>query len=105
MLDAALFESIAEESPDGIVLLGVDGLIQFWNRTAEAMFGHHRSHAIGQRLHDLILRNERDEGRAEAWRSSSADTSFDTIARCADGSLLYVNVASRHLHHRNGEPM
>jgi len=105
MLDAALFESIAEESPDGIVLLGVDGLIQFWNRTAEAMFGHHRSHAIGQRLHDLILHSEREEGRAAAWRPPNADTSFDAIARCADGALLYVNVASRHLRGRDGEPM
>jgi PAS domain S-box-containing protein len=105
MLDAALFECIAEDSPDGIVLLGADGLIRFWNRTAEAMFGHPRGHAIGQRLHDLILRPENEEARAGPLRPSSADSSFDTIARCADGALLYVNVASRHLHQDDGQPL
>ncbi|WP_374565321.1 PAS domain-containing sensor histidine kinase [Ideonella sp.] len=103
MIDAALFECIAEDSPDGIVLLGPDGLIQFWNRTAEAMFGHPRSAALGQRLFDLILRPEHDEEAGEHQPLAGGDASFDTIARCADGALLYINVASRRLRAGDGQ--
>jgi protein-histidine pros-kinase len=91
MLEAALFETIAEDSPGGIVLVGRDGRIRFWNRTAEAMFGHAREAAIGQRLQELLLP-----------QAPSGDAmTFDTVARCADGSLLYVSVACRPL--RGGE--
>ncbi|HJV67804.1 PAS domain S-box protein [Ideonella sp.] len=106
MLDAALFESIAEDSPDGIVLVAPDGLIRFWNRTAEAMFGYGRASAVGQRLHELLLHRVADEDRQADEQPPSAEagaSSFDTVARCADGSLLYVNVASRPLHDRHGQ--
>ena len=103
MLDAALFESIAEDSPGGIVLVGDDGRIRFWNRTAESMFGHPRQAAIGQRLEELLLPQEGEaHGGAVASTVSGAATAFDTVARCADGSLLYVSIASRPLNRPGG---
>ncbi|MGM9489380.1 PAS domain-containing sensor histidine kinase [Ideonella sp. YS5] len=105
MLDAALFESIAEDSPGAIVLVGEDGRIRFWNRTAEAMFGHARGATIGQRLHELLLPQEEQgarRGGTHASVSSGDATTFDTVARCADGSLLYVSVAARPLKARDG---
>jgi PAS domain S-box-containing protein len=104
MLDAALFESIAEDSPGGIVLVGEDGRIRFWNRTAEGMFGHAREGAIGQRLHELLLQDEQGarRGGAQASASGGDAVTFDTVARCADGSLLYVSVAQRPLRDRDG---
>ena len=92
MLEAALFETIAEDSPGGIVLVGRDGRIRFWNRTAEGMFGHAREAAIGQRLQELLL----------PQAPSDDAMTFDTVARCADGSLLYVSVACRPLRGRDG---
>jgi PAS domain S-box-containing protein len=105
MLDAALFETIAEDSPGGIVLVGEDGRIRFWNRTAEGMFGHSREAAIGQRLQELLLPQGHGgalSGKAQGGAISGDATTFDTVARCADGSLLYVSVASRPLHGPDG---
>ena len=98
MLDAALLESIAEDSPDGIVLVDTEGLIRFWNRTAESMFGHQREEAIGQALHPLILQRDQDGSLPRMPPGAS----FDAVARSAGGTLLYVNVASRHLTRADG---
>jgi PAS domain S-box-containing protein len=103
MLDAALFESIAEDSPDGIVLVGEDGLIRFWNRTAESMFGHRREAAIGQRLYDLILQRDGGVSSSPPLPVELSGASFDAVARSAGGSLLYINVASRRLVQPGGE--
>jgi PAS domain S-box-containing protein len=105
MLDAALFESIAEDSPDGIVLVGNDGLIRFWNRTAESMFGHRRDEAIGQRLYNLILQRDSDVSRPPPPPAEQPGASFDAVARSSGGSLLYINVASRRLMQPDGEPI
>jgi protein-histidine pros-kinase len=110
MLEAALFESIAEDSPDGIVLVGPDRRIRFWNRTAEAMFGYSRTGALGESLHELLLQGGGDERaahdvQAELPAVHTEGDSFDAVARCADGALLYVNVASRRLSDGEGTPI
>ena len=105
MLDAALFESIAEDSPDGIVLVGNDGLIRFWNRTAESMFGHRRDEAIGQRLYNLILQRDSDQPQPPPPPEEQPGASFDAVARSSVGTLLYVNVASRRLTQADGGPV
>jgi protein-histidine pros-kinase len=98
MASTSLFERIAEDSPDGVVLLDECGLITFWNRTAEQMFGHRREQALGQRLDDLLLQpSDVDIGAATASGAGLQrwPQSYEAVARCADGALLYVNAASR----------
>ncbi|MEK8033994.1 PAS domain S-box protein [Ideonella sp. DXS29W] len=94
MKDAALFESIAEDSPDAIVLVDEKGLIRFWNRTAESMFGHPREQAMGLRLAELILQGDEPPPSSHG-PPEKRSASFDAVARSATGALLYVNVASR----------
>jgi PAS domain S-box-containing protein len=106
MLDAALFELIAEDSSDGIVLVGPDRRIRFWNRTAEVMFGHDRSSAVGKRLDEMLWESDGGAGERpsepEVSLATGGGSSFDTVARCSDGSLLYINVAYRTLHDGEG---
>ncbi|HEX5685896.1 MAG TPA: PAS domain S-box protein [Ideonella sp.] len=104
MRDVELFEIIAEDSPDGLVLVGNDGLIRFWNRTAEAMFGHRREEAVGQRLHRLILQAEDDDRPMASEFGDRPGVSFDAVARSGTGALLYINVASRRLR-SDGKPI
>ncbi|MBT9594394.1 MAG: PAS domain S-box protein [Vitreoscilla sp.] len=108
MASTSLFERIAEDSPDGVVLVGEGGLIKFWNRTAEHMFGHPRERALGQRLDALLLQpadgtsgsaGAKDAGH-QRWPQS-----YEAVARCADGALLYVNAASRPLVEPDGTPV
>ncbi len=107
MNHTALFESIAEDSPDGVVLVGHDGVIRFWNRTAERMFGHRREDAMGRRLHDWLLLPDAEHRQelSQAAMLDGATVAYDAVARCADGALLYVNAASRRLASNAGEPL
>jgi diguanylate cyclase (GGDEF)-like protein/PAS domain S-box-containing protein len=41
-------------SPDAIVVTGPDGVIEFWNPSAEEMFGYHPEYAIGRQCQDLL---------------------------------------------------
>ena len=55
MLSATLLECIAEDSPDGIVLVDEEGRIRFWNRTAEQMFGHQSAGKAGRAIDDEVV--------------------------------------------------
>ena len=47
-------KSIASSAQEAIVMAGNDGTIEFWNMSAEKMFGYTAEEAIGKSLHDLI---------------------------------------------------
>ena len=49
-----LFQRIVEEMPEAVIVSDRAGVIVFWNRAAEVMFGHSAAEAVGQTL-DLII--------------------------------------------------
>ncbi|HTJ65514.1 MAG TPA: PAS domain S-box protein [Alphaproteobacteria bacterium] len=88
---AAFGTLLAESRHPAVVYAGADGLIAFWNRGAEAVFGHSAADALGKRL-DLIVP---EEYRALHW------TGFDrTIGSHWRGSTAWGPVPGLH---RNGE--
>lgn len=64
--------TLAREAPDGIIYADAEGLVRFWNRGAERIFGFGEAEALGQSL-DLIipqnLRKRHWDGYAETMRS------------------------------------
>jgi PAS domain S-box-containing protein len=81
----------AESEHPAIIYADADGLIAFWNRGAEALFGHPAAEALGKRL-DLIVP---EEFRALHWAG------FDrTIGSRWRGSTGWGPVPGLH---RNGE--
>jgi PAS domain S-box-containing protein len=52
--DAIDFEALAREAGDAIVVADSAGLIVFWNRAAERIFGHSEAEALHESL-DLII--------------------------------------------------
>ena len=63
---AWLYRRIVEDSPIGILYADRDGMIRFWNRGAEAIFGHTSQEAIGQSL-DLIVPEKQRPRHWEGW--------------------------------------
>ena len=49
-----LLNQAVKDAPDAILISDRDGIIRFWNRGAEQMFGHTADEATGQSL-DLII--------------------------------------------------
>ena len=70
MNDESLAAAIADAAPDAIIFADRGGVIRFWNRAAETVFGHAAADAVGRNL-DLIiperLRAAHWEGFDKAW--------------------------------------
>jgi PAS domain S-box-containing protein len=58
-----LFERIVADMPEAVIVSDRTGIITFWNRGAEVMFGHSAAEAVGQSL-DLIIP---ERFRARHW--------------------------------------
>ncbi len=74
-----LLEQLVNDAPDAVLVSDREGIIRFWNRGAERMFGHTAAEAVGQSL-DLIipenLRNRHWEGYRRVM--ASGETKYRT---------------------------
>ena len=52
--DDAVYRTILEQSPEAVIWADRQGIIRFWNRSAEELFGYPVAEAMGQRM-DLII--------------------------------------------------
>lgn len=57
--DAAVYRTILEESPEGVIWADRGGTIRFWNRGAEELFGFTAAETVGQRMDMIIPENLR----------------------------------------------
>jgi PAS domain S-box-containing protein len=53
-------EQLLNEAPDAILISDLEGIIRYWNKGAELIFGHSRKEAEGQSLDLIIPENLRD---------------------------------------------
>jgi PAS domain S-box-containing protein len=81
------FYAVTQSAYDAIVSTDADGVITFWNRRAEAIFGYEESGAIGRRFDSLLSA----EGRArygDAARSLAAQIKGAPEAQTLEGEGL-----------------
>jgi len=52
--DAEKFFKVTEAAQDAIIVMDQNGLITFWNTSAELIFGYSKTEAIGKELHTLV---------------------------------------------------
>ncbi len=84
-MDAMFAETLITQMPDAVVYSDREGMIRYWNRGAERMFGHTATEAIGQSL-ELII----PEGlRARHWTGYD-ETMRTGRTRYGEGQTLSV---------------
>jgi PAS domain S-box-containing protein len=66
-----LYRRIVEDSPIAILFADREGKIRFWNKGAEAIFGHSSGEALGQSL-DLIVPEKQRPRHWEGWEKVMA---------------------------------
>ena len=91
---------ISRAATDGIVLIGGDGRITFWNRAAEGMFGYTEAEALGRPVHDLVtpphLQTEAARGLADFVVAGQGPVVGRTVilqARRKNGELFPVELS------------
>jgi two-component system sensor kinase FixL len=95
--DAALvwLKAIADSADDAIVGKDLNGVVIFWNKTAEMMFGYTAGEMIGQPISRIIPANRTAEEAAilERVRGGEKLAHFETKRRRKDGRIIPVSLA------------
>lgn len=72
-------QQLLDDSPDAILVSDREGIIRFWNRGAELIFGHTAQEALGQSLDLIIPENLRGRHWEGYWRvMASGETKYKT---------------------------
>ena len=92
---AAYFDQLLDQVPEGIVLLDVDDRVLRINAEFTRLFGYAPDEATGQLLNDLV-RPEALEDQASPttmrMRPTQGGVSFDAVCRARHGNLIHVSV-------------
>ncbi len=94
------FRSITTTANDAIVMMDDEGLVRFWNRSAEKIFGYTEDEVMGRSLHDFIIFGKNIQGHLDGldkWRTSGKGENIGkTVTMPAvrkDGRDLYVELS------------
>lgn len=81
-----ILQQLLEEAPDAIMAADREGIIIYWNRGAELIFGHPADAALGQSL-DLIIPENLRQRHWDGYRQvmDSGATKYETGLLSAPG--------------------
>ena len=101
----SLFETLVENSPDALFTVTLDGKIQFWNKTAEDIFGYTSDEALGQSILDLTVPPENLVETQQALHQliTEGDYTYESIRRHKKGSLIVVAFTGKLIADDKGE--
>ena len=101
-VEEANAEAIIDNTMAGMVATSRAGVIEFFNPSAEALFGYGSEDIIGRELTDLIDEPYRDAVRGLLRQSSHADRAgyLEAAGRRADGTAFPMDLAIREFQQR-----
>ncbi|MBN1904694.1 MAG: PAS domain S-box protein [Deltaproteobacteria bacterium] len=73
-----LAELLVEQSPDGVVFAGKEGIIRVWNRAAERIFGFKAEGALGALAHARDITERFEKERADRKRLLELEKTMDS---------------------------
>jgi two-component system, cell cycle sensor histidine kinase and response regulator CckA len=103
--ERARLAAIIEYSDDAIVSKTVDGIVIGWNRGAEKQYGYTAEEMIGRSIAILFPPDHYQEYLRimKKIRDGETVSSFDTVRRRKDGTLINVSVGITPIEARRGE--
>ncbi|MBF0537639.1 MAG: diguanylate cyclase [Nitrospirae bacterium] len=95
-----ILKKLTFAAKDAIVMMNSDGLISFWNRFAEDIFGYPSEEALNKPLHNLIVPKVYDEDFVKGFDKFQAtgignvvDKTHELVAIRRDGTEIQVEVS------------
>lgn len=105
----SLIRAITDSAKDAIVMMDPGGLISFWNRAAERIFGYTKEEAVGSDLHRLVTPERFLEtyGRAFGMFRASGTThspekSVELLACRKGGEEFPIELSLSAIHLKDG---
>ena len=105
-IDDEVLRDLVVTAGDAVIVADARGVIRFWNRAAEAIFGHSRDEALGETLDLIIPERLRQRHWDGYWRTmASGETkhggrTLAVPAMRADGARISIEFTVTLL--RNG---
>jgi two-component system, LuxR family, sensor kinase FixL len=95
--DSEIANELLDNSPDAMLALSPEGTVVYWNKGAENTFGFSRDEAIGRELSELIIPADRIEEEEKFFDEviKSGHSTFESLRKSKDGSLIPVDIATR----------
>lgn len=98
------FRGIADAAHDAVLMVNETGLLTYWNRAAERLFGYRRDEVLGRELLQILVpARQREAVRKDferdfaAFRSATgvpaSGRSFDAVAVRKDGREMPVSIS------------
>src|SRR5687768_1016347 len=89
---------VLDEMPDGIVISTIDGIIIYWNKGAETIFGYSAAEALECGLDELIgTQNQHTWTVKNNLKDLSPKEVFvqEALCRRKDGGLIHADISSK----------
>ena len=96
---------LLDESPDAIVASTPEGKLMYWSKGAENMFGYACAEAVGRSIEEIIVPPERivEERQILKEAIEARISTYESIRRRKDGSLLYVDISIKAIRDGKGK--
>ena len=96
--------SLLDKAQDAIIVRDLDDRIQYWNKSAERMYGWTREEVLGQKV-DMMLHDEPEKFRAvKDILLQTGHWNGEATRMCKDGRPLTVQVALSLIAGDDGKP-
>jgi PAS domain S-box-containing protein len=94
---SVIANELLDNSPDAMMALSPERTVVYWNQGAENTFGYSRAEAIGRRLSELIVPADQIAEEEEFFQKlmESGHSTFESIRKTKDGSLIPVDISTR----------
>ena len=96
---------LLEQVPDAVITTSPEGVVQYWSKGAESMFGYDAREACGLLLDGLIVPEARagEEIRALGHVFVAGNLTYEAVRRRKDGAMIYVDVSAKVVCNPTGE--
>jgi len=104
-----LYKLAIEQGADAVIFADIEGIIQIWNASAQAMFGFPSTEALGKSLNIIIPEDLRAAhwdafGAAiKAGRTKHDRSALTTRSMTKDGKKIYVSLSFSIIRNDQGE--
>jgi PAS domain S-box-containing protein len=90
---------LLDESPDAMIATTPEGQVLYWSKGAQIVFGYTSTEAVGHTLDELVVPADRFGEESEMLRQTlrSGFATYESLRRCKDGSLVYVDITSKSI--------
>ncbi|MGA2834467.1 MAG: PAS domain S-box protein [Terracidiphilus sp.] len=103
-MDVDIATILADETPDAVVGTTQEGVVVYWNKGAEAMFGYTGAEAMGRSFLELVVPEDcvKEVLHFYGEALTSNVVIYESIRRRRDGALLYVDVSIKAIRDAEG---